>query len=125
MTEQPKRDRGTKKGIVTRQLKTLKRHLIEEDTESVMSSLDKLKMSFDSFEKFHHNYHDTLNDSTEIEDSERYFAGAECAYMDGVGAARAWIKSIKTSDIDSKQNDEPSPSVLSQMEMLNLPSAPT
>ena len=125
MAAQPKRDRGTKKSIVTRQLKTLNRHLIEEDAVYVISSLDKLKIAFDAFEKFHYNCHDVLDDSTEIEKSERYFAAAECNYMDGDGSARAWLKSIKTRDVYSKQNnDEPSPPVLSQKEMLNLLSAP-
>lgn len=133
-----KKVRGTKKGIVTRSIHNIKRTVIEEDLTDAKGRLDTLKEKFNDFEKAHDEFHETLTDDQEIDNSEKYFYEAEYEYMQTVQGVKLWIKTVEglppsavissKPDISPKAEASVSNSVLqdnlvkdSLLNLINLP----
>ena len=103
-----KKTQATCKGVVTRHLNSLSRHVTDEDGAAVQERLGKLKDSFDRFEEAHNAYHVALINDTEIENSVQYFYEVESKYIDIVTKAKGWLRAVgvtpnRVSSSDSSQ----------------------
>ena len=121
------------KGVVTRYLNSVKRHMAERRSELVQAKLDKLLVAFDNLEEAHDLYHDDLTDDNEIQESEKWFTICEVEYTEGVKAANDWleawfgrseIEKPDSADDDSTSDKTTDPSLELQARMINLLSIP-
>ena len=115
--------RGDKRTQVTNALTKLKRFVVERDLENVKKLLPQLKTKLDAFESSHEQYHSTLEEETDIDTSDEYYAEVVEKYVNGVEAANFLIDKNDKSSQQTKQTTpekpSPNPSALSS-ELLML-----
>ena len=87
-------ERGTRKGIFTRCVNKLNRHIVEEDESAVLETMEKMRNAFRDFESLHNRYHGSLQEAEEIDDSDKYFFQAEKEYVSSLKNAKDWPKGL-------------------------------
>ena len=68
-----KTTRTTAKRAVTRDINLIRQAVAEGDTVSLSERVAKLKDVFKAFNVCHEEYHNTLTDDSDIEESDMYF----------------------------------------------------
>ena len=81
MADNAKEGRSRKRGVVTRYLKTLNRHVAEANIKAVKEYKAKSQQAFDELEELHFSYHDSLTSDEDIAASEQWFTLVETPYI--------------------------------------------
>lgn len=84
--------RGHKKGAVTRSMNSLERYVVEEDVSAVNDTIQTLMTTFKVFEGVCERYRASLTESSEIDESDEYFAKAQSEYIRSLRNAKDWVK---------------------------------
>ena len=100
--ENPKVARGRRKTAVTRGIGSLRRSVADEDIAAVKTQLSKLKLTFKDFEDSHDLFHKSLEDETDLSESEHYFFTAENDYIETVTQVKQWLSNVDKSDVNAK-----------------------
>lgn len=111
-----KASRKARKAAVTREQNNILRFIAEEDVEEVKSREQKFKDTFKRFEDSHDAYHATLQDETEIDESEKFYYAVQDAYIKGIKDMKAWLRQNENETVDRRSSDI---SNNSQIEFLN------
>ena len=90
------------KSAITRHLGNLRKHIAEEDADSLQNRLGVIKNSYVQFEAAHDDYHQMLEDEDKIAESDTWYDEVEQSYIDGVTQARQWLKSFTAAGTESK-----------------------
>ena len=89
-----KKTRATRKSSVTKAVKKLDRHIVDEDPDEIKRQLETIKQVFKDFEEAHGAYHDTLTEEKDIEDSDKYLCEMYSKYFAVVKEAKSFMSSV-------------------------------
>lgn len=116
-----KGNRGKRKGVLTKQLSSLQRHVADGDVGQATAKLDVVKEAFVKFEEAHLGYHDLLQEEDAIDESDEYFLQAESNYTDIVSKARNWVESRTDKKVTDQFGKSESSVTASVHQLVNLP----
>ena len=88
--------KNQRKSVLSRHVNTLRRLLIEEDTNGVIARLKSMKDTFDQLEQAHYDYIESIQGNTKASDDEitkceTWFDDITKSYLENVSKARVWL----------------------------------
>jgi hypothetical protein len=101
--DEKKRSRTGFKSALTKAINDLITATVEEDMQALKSNFTISKQRFANFKTAHEDYHDTLREEKDIEDSDKYFEEMHQKYVTALREAKVILKSTE----DTKPNVEP------------------
>ena len=104
-----KADRINRKRAVTKEVNYVKQLIAEDEVELIPDRVKRLKDLFKNFSTIHDQYHDSLEDETVIDESEKYFCKAQTLYTEVLSSVKLYIK----EGAKTKQEDDDKSSVAS------------
>ena len=87
-----KADRINRKRAVTKEVNYVKQLIAEDEVELIPDRVKRLKDLFKNFSTIHDQYHDSLEDETVIDESEKYFCQAQTLYTEVLSSVKLYIK---------------------------------
>ena len=123
MSQEQKAARKARKSALTREINAVERFIAENDFDEVKRRAGKIKLKFTEFERVHDEYHDSLDDETEIDDSEQYFYDTQNNYVASLKSIKAYIAERKAEETAIKAEAEQKQAVSRNelLELVNLP----
>ena len=119
-----KADRINRKRAVTKEVNYVKQLIAEDEVELIPDLVKYLKDLFKDFSTIHDQYHDSLEDETAIDESEKYFCHVQTLYIEVLSSVKLYIK----EGTKTKQEDDDKSFVASSdlsreelMAIMNLP----
>lgn len=123
MADELKRQRGTKKAVVTRFIGSIDRFIAEKKIPKVQEYYDKLMNAFENFADQHEKYHEMIENEDEVEASDKYFLEFQKEYIAALARAQEFVDGTK----DKKPEPDMTPAVpgmLSPSDVLHLVNLP-
>ena len=115
-----KKSRSARKGTLTKAYGDLSVLIAEDDYDGVVSQRQKMKALYLKFLESHTDYHDTLEDESDIKTSDEYLCNVQTLYAGQQNVAKAAMKDMQPlSQTRSEANNEQSFAALGHL--INLP----
>ena len=83
--------RGTRKASVTKMVRNLNRYVAERNAKAVSSQLTLIQKAFENFDMAHDNYHSTLTNDKDIDESDCYYDEIVNNYICAMDNANRWL----------------------------------
>ena len=116
-----KKERASRKSVLTRCINDLHRFIVDEDREKAKDRFDTIKERFCRFEEAHDAFHNTLNEEDDIEKSDEYFTAMHKNYVTVVKEAREWLKLQEKQEPVQKTEKKDNSSSSELLKCMNLP----
>ena len=124
--------RANKKRAVTKQMNLIKQLLAEDEGEKVEQEVVVLKRLFRDFTEANDEHSNKLEEESELEECDAYFAAVQANYIDVLSQAKACMRAAipipENTTVKCSKFDDPTPSDnkadLTREELLSLMNLP-